>query len=159
LHTAAPGLDGAGVPLAGVLDDIDGQLRNGSTPDIGADEFTIGVNDVTPPTTSFVTGIANNGWTNQTSAAFTWTGADDITIPSALRFQYRQDGGAWSSPAYATGNTFSGLTQGAHTVSVAAIDQVGNVDPAPPVRSFTVDLTAPQASFVSGPGEGVTIQT
>ncbi|MDN3724207.1 hypothetical protein QRD02_07420 [Aequorivita sp. SDUM287046] len=33
-------LDGAGVPIAEVTHDIDGENRNPSTPDIGADEFT-----------------------------------------------------------------------------------------------------------------------
>ncbi|MCB0305843.1 MAG: hypothetical protein KDI38_18920, partial [Calditrichaeota bacterium] len=40
LHTPSPYLDGAGTPLAEVTDDIDGEPRDGSFPDIGADEFT-----------------------------------------------------------------------------------------------------------------------
>ncbi len=40
LHTATAALDGAGSPIAGVAEDIDGELRNPVTPDIGADEFT-----------------------------------------------------------------------------------------------------------------------
>jgi hypothetical protein len=32
--------DGKGTPIAGVLNDIDGDVRNVTTPDIGADEFT-----------------------------------------------------------------------------------------------------------------------
>ena len=39
LHTVAPWLDGRGVSLALVPDDIDGEIRS-DTPDIGADEFT-----------------------------------------------------------------------------------------------------------------------
>ncbi|QMU29862.1 PKD domain-containing protein [Adhaeribacter radiodurans] len=34
-------LNGAGIPVAGVLLDIDGEIRNSSAPDIGADEFTV----------------------------------------------------------------------------------------------------------------------
>ncbi len=33
-------LDGIGTPIAGITTDIDGDTRNASTPDIGADEFT-----------------------------------------------------------------------------------------------------------------------
>ncbi|MCB0518465.1 MAG: hypothetical protein KDD27_05985, partial [Saprospiraceae bacterium] len=43
LHLATannPLLDGAGTPIAGVTLDIDGDTRDASTPDIGADEFT-----------------------------------------------------------------------------------------------------------------------
>jgi trimeric autotransporter adhesin len=39
LHVNAPALDNAGTP-AGLPDDIDGQPRSATTPDIGADEFT-----------------------------------------------------------------------------------------------------------------------
>ncbi len=50
LHTSAAGLDGAAQHLAAVPFDIDGQPRNPSTPDIGADEFMTGPNN--PPTVS-----------------------------------------------------------------------------------------------------------
>jgi PKD repeat protein len=39
LRTCAPALDGAGTPLASVTTDIDGNLRDAATPDIGATEF------------------------------------------------------------------------------------------------------------------------
>ena len=40
LHTMTPWLNGKGTPLSAVTEDYDGEARNGSTPDIGADEFT-----------------------------------------------------------------------------------------------------------------------
>jgi|GEM_PF-822921 len=40
LHVLSPGLNGTATPLAYVTTDIDGELRNVSTPDIGADEFS-----------------------------------------------------------------------------------------------------------------------
>ena len=40
LHTTAPLLNGAGTPLATVTTDIDGEPRNATAPDIGADEYT-----------------------------------------------------------------------------------------------------------------------
>lgn len=40
LHTTSANLDGAGTPIAGITTDIDGDTRNATTPDIGADEFT-----------------------------------------------------------------------------------------------------------------------
>ncbi len=39
LHATTVGLDNLGQPLASVTMDIDGQMRDNSTPDIGADEF------------------------------------------------------------------------------------------------------------------------
>src|SRR6059058_4487039 len=43
------------------------------------------------------------------------------------------------------------LSDGAHRFDVRAIDQAGNVDPAPATRSFTVDTAAPATSIESGP--------
>lgn len=43
LHCSTSGLDGTGTPVSGVTTDIDGQNRNSSTPDIGADEFGTGI--------------------------------------------------------------------------------------------------------------------
>lgn len=40
LHAYAMELDAAGTPIAHVTRDVDGQLRQATTPDIGADEFT-----------------------------------------------------------------------------------------------------------------------
>ncbi|MBN2273543.1 MAG: T9SS type A sorting domain-containing protein [Bacteroidales bacterium] len=39
-HTNTMALDGAGIPLSRVQDDIDGEQRDPANPDIGADEFT-----------------------------------------------------------------------------------------------------------------------
>jgi len=39
LHTTNNLVNGTGTPIAGITDDIDGDLRNATTPDIGADEF------------------------------------------------------------------------------------------------------------------------
>ncbi len=40
LHTNTLAIDGKGTPLPEITDDIDGETRNASNPDIGADEFT-----------------------------------------------------------------------------------------------------------------------
>lgn len=40
LHTNSMVLDGAGIPLPEITDDIDGETRDALNPDIGADEFT-----------------------------------------------------------------------------------------------------------------------
>jgi CARDB/Periplasmic copper-binding protein (NosD)/Right handed beta helix region/Bacterial pre-peptidase C-terminal domain len=153
LHTAAPGLDGAATPIANVLDDIDGQLRNATTPDIGADEFTNGVVDHTPPNTSFTSGPADGSWINAASPSFGWIGADDISLPATLRYETSFDGGAYSAPTFNTSGTFGPLTEGAHSLAVVAIDEAGNIDPTPASRAFNVDLTAPDTQILTGPAE------
>jgi parallel beta-helix repeat protein len=46
LHSVSDDLDSAATPLVYVLDDIDGEPRHGTYPDIGADEFTPPVDQV-----------------------------------------------------------------------------------------------------------------
>lgn len=46
-------LESGGIPIAGITDDIDGNVRNVSTPDIGGDEFAGIALDLTPPAISF----------------------------------------------------------------------------------------------------------
>lgn len=47
LHVGEVDLDKAGTPIPGINTDIDGDMRNAQTPDIGADEFApMGANDV-----------------------------------------------------------------------------------------------------------------
>lgn len=41
LHVSSPLLSGTGIPLADVIDDIDGETRDPLAPDIGADEFIL----------------------------------------------------------------------------------------------------------------------
>ncbi len=55
LHSGSPDLNNAGIPLAAVTDDIDGDLRDAATPDIGADEYTpatldVGISALVSPT-------------------------------------------------------------------------------------------------------------
>lgn len=45
LHISGSSLNNMGTPISGITDDIDGQTRNTTTPDIGADEFSIYPND------------------------------------------------------------------------------------------------------------------
>ncbi len=64
-------------------------------------------------------------------------------------FECRIDAGAWGSCS--TPETTASLADGAHTFEVRATDPVGNVDPTPASRSFTVDTVAPQTTIDSGP--------
>jgi hypothetical protein len=65
LHTPTnAALDSAGIPVAGITDDIDGQPRNGIKPDIGADEFdapseNTGVIAITNPSNPVTPGLSD----------------------------------------------------------------------------------------------------
>jgi hypothetical protein len=73
-----------------------------------------------------------------------WSGTDNVTPPAGLVYAYRLDNQPWSAFGPATSLVLSQLADGPHNFSVKAQDAAGNVDPAPPVASFTVS-TAPLA--------------
>lgn len=77
-------------------------------------------------------------------------------------FECKLDAGSYVPCGPATYETLEGhpgemLAEGAHTVSVRAVNQLEVADPTPAVASFTVDAAAPKAEITSGP-EGPTNQ-
>jgi lysophospholipase L1-like esterase len=101
--------------------------------------FTV---DTTAPETSIVSGPA--GPTNDSTPTFGFSSSE-----TGSRFVCRVDGqllGSCSSPF-----TTARLGDGAHGLSVRAIDLAGNGDPSPASRSFSVDTAAPDTSITAGP--------
>ncbi|SHI33088.1 hypothetical protein SAMN02745146_0554 [Hymenobacter daecheongensis DSM 21074] len=64
LHSTSPALNNAGVPVAGITVDFDGQTRSTTTPDIGADEFSL----LDLATTALTGPVAGNGCYSATEA-------------------------------------------------------------------------------------------
>ncbi len=104
--------------------------------------------DVIPPETMITSGPS--GTIDYADVDFTFTGSDDTDPASALVFQHRMDGGAWSAWSGSTMATYTGLADGAHRFWVRAQDSSGNIDPTPDYRDFTVE---------TGGGTGVTIES
>ena len=103
--------------------------------------FTFTV-DTTPANTTITSSppVASSS----TNASFSFTASD-----AGPGFECRIDGGAFadcSSP-----KAYSGLTEVSHTFEVRAEDAAGNVDATPAAHTWTVDLTAPNTSFLSTP--------
>lgn len=85
LHTANVNLNAAGIPRPQISVDIDGQVRDASTPDIGADEFSIAADDagllaIQSPvqpfaarTTAVKVKLLNNGAATLDSVNLYWT--------------------------------------------------------------------------------------
>lgn len=82
LHITGLGVEGKGKPLARVTDDIDGDVRS-STPDIGADEYTLQPIDagvfafvqgeqLCPGTSNIQVQLKNYGSTNLTNVTINW---------------------------------------------------------------------------------------
>ena len=97
--------------------------------------------DETPPGSSFIAGPP--ALSPNAEARFEFT-ADQ----AGSTFQCRLDGGAWSSCS--TGHVLGNLADGAHTMSVRAIDPSGNLQPEPSQRTWTVDRTPPAVAILRG---------
>jgi hypothetical protein len=94
---------------------------------------------------------AAGGYTNAATAPLSFT--TDADVLAAGR-QCRLDGGAFSQCS----SPFSlALPEGQRTYTVRVTDDVGNTTSAS--RTFTVDRTAPAASFTAGPDEGAIVGT
>jgi hypothetical protein len=102
--------------------------------------------DRNPPTTSITSGPS--GVTGDSTPTFGFTSPE----PGA-RFECRVDDAAFE--ACTTPHTAAELADGNHVFQVRSIDAVGNTDPIPAARAFTVDTVAPDTTISSGPA-GIT---
>ena len=97
--------------------------------------------DTGAPDTSITSGPSGTVATAAASFAFSATESGS--------FECKLDAGDWE--ACASPKSYSGLGEGAHSLSVRATDAVGNVDPTPASRTWTVDTVAPDTSITTGP--------
>jgi hypothetical protein len=89
-------------------------------------------------------------WVEQTgvlSATVAWDGTDDRS--GTLAYQWRLDGGSWSSWTLDSSHTLTGLAAGVHRVEVQARDAWWNVDPEP----VSLELSVEADGRVSSPDE------
>ncbi|MFP2910645.1 adventurous gliding motility protein AgmC, partial [Pyxidicoccus sp. 3LFB2] len=117
------------------------EVQGVASPRSNTNTFTV-VTDTTPPDTTIVSGPA--AVTNATTATF-----DFNSNESPVSYQCSLDGTAFV--ACTDPRTFTGLSQGNHTLAVRAVDAAGNMDPTPATYAWTVDTTAPDTTIVSGP--------
>ena len=85
--------------------------------------------DAVPPQTTITTGPS--GRTNDPTPTFAFSSSD-----AGSSFQCKLDAGAYA--ACSSPKTTAHLEDGPHTLSVRAMDPVGNLDPTPATRTFTV---------------------
>ncbi|WP_375770300.1 Ig-like domain-containing protein [Archangium gephyra] len=99
--------------------------------------------DLTPPDTVIDSGPSSP--TASTSATFDFS-SPEAGVSFVCRLDAAPDFTPCTDPA-----TFTGLGDGAHRLEVSAVDAAGNMDPTPAVYLWTVDITAPDTTIVSGP--------
>ncbi len=91
-------LEGGATSISGYTDDYDGDARNASTPDIGADEFAGIALDLTPPVISYTALPNTSGSGNRTLTATITDGTGVPTSGIGLPVLYWNiNSGSWSS--------------------------------------------------------------
>jgi len=129
-----PSPDGSYTLHVKATDGLGNQTASGSP---ATSVFTI--DTVAPPAPSITTTPANPS--NQTVASFGFADPEGVVV-----YACRLDGGAYS--ACASPKTYSGITQGAHTFSVEAIDAAGNTS-SRTTYSWVIDTTPPPTPTIT----------
>jgi hypothetical protein len=154
-HLIATQTESGGIPVTGITTDYDGDLRNVTTPDVGADEFTGTTIDITPPVI-FYTPLLNTGLTTNRSLTA------NITDPSGVPLSgiglpvlyWRINSGSWLSATaiHNSGSDYE-FTFGAgvligDTVKyyICAQDDLGNVGSYPSEGAGGFTINPPAAS-------------
>jgi hypothetical protein len=113
-------------------------------PTPATDTWTV---DLTAPDTAIAAGPS--GAVGSAAASFTFTANEtDVSFACSLD-------GAGFSPCTSPFNVI-GLSQGAHTFAVVAIDAAGHQDASPATAAWTVDTIPPDIMVIAGPGDGTT---
>lgn len=171
IQTAIPTqLESGGLPVAGITTDVAGNVRNATTPDIGAWEFNGTPLDATPPSIAY-SPLGNTTSTANRTLAATITDASGVATGSlAPRIYFRKGisgsyvstACAGSAPSYTCtiDNTLIGGVAVGDTVNyfVVAQDTAGNVGANPSsgfaatdVNNVTSPPTPPSAYSVVAP--------
>jgi hypothetical protein len=115
---------------------VDRHLDNGQFPDENDGLLYEMHLESVPPQTAITSGP--DGVTNDPTPTFTFSSEPDAT------FECRVDNGPYA--ACDSPRTTALLADGSHTFSVRAIDEVGNIDPTPATRNFTVQTAEVRVS-------------
>jgi hypothetical protein len=94
--------------------------------------------DTTPPSVT-ISSPAEGETTQSSSITVVWSGSDAGS--GVDWYEVRLDSGSWIYKATSSSHTFTGLSEGSHTVYIRAVDNVGNSQEYP--RGFSVGA-APQ---------------
>jgi len=99
-----------------------------------------------------VTSPAPGSWSATDNVTVAWTGSDALS--GLDRYETSLDAGPFASVGNATNQSFPGLTEGGHTVTVRAFDALGNA--ATDSVGFSIDLSDPTVAITSpAPGAWV----
>ena len=137
-YALAAGSDGAYAVHVQATDSLGNQQTGTSY--AATSSFTL---DATPPPAPTIAS-GPSGANNPASATFSFSDTE-----SGVSYLCKLDSGSYT--ACTNPVTFSGLTDGSHTISVEAKDAAGNISTTAASRSWTVDATPPPKPTIVGP--------
>ena len=143
-------VESAGAPIAGITDDFDGNTRNVTTPDIGADEFA-GVADLAcagQPVAGTATAVANSICSGQ-SAMICLSGQ---TPPTGTTFQWQSApalAGPYTDIICATGNCYTTGALAAGTFFYRAVVTCANSGLSSFSNGVTITVNASPVAMVT----------
>ncbi|MFO7991635.1 MAG: S8 family serine peptidase [Thermoplasmata archaeon] len=105
--------------------------------------YTVKV-DTTDPTIT-ITSPSDDAYIGSSSVDIQWSGSDGTS--GIDHYEIQLNAGSWIDKGTSTSHTFTGLSDGSHTVRVRAYDNAGNY--ATDRVDFTVDTTAPTVDITS----------
>ncbi|WP_307397344.1 OmpL47-type beta-barrel domain-containing protein [Bacillus horti] len=109
----------------------------------------------TPPTIPFILQPLEDTYTNQTSVSVSGYAEPEVRIVATVNGSQADE--VMSNHAGEWAITLDGLQDQSYTVSVRAIDQLGNESAESEERTFTVDTAAPEAPTILNPLDGAMI--
>jgi hypothetical protein len=118
--------------------------------------FTV---DATPPDTAVTSGPADGAVLASGSVTYGVSANEAGSTVGCRLFKSGTMAPAFAPCTTASSFTASGLDEGLYTFQARGTDGVGNVDPSPATRTFTVDTVPPDTSVLSGPGNGSLVNT
>jgi hypothetical protein len=160
LHVTNVALNNLGTPITGITVDIDGDTRHATTPDIGADEFSVdidaGITAITEPvagcnsTQNAKVTLKNFGQNTLTSATINWK------VDGTTQTAYSWSGNLTTSQSQIVTIGTVNLTPGSHTITAWSSNPNGQNDQLPANDTSTVTITISSAPVVNA-GNDTTI--
>jgi hypothetical protein len=144
----ATAINNAAATIAGITDDYDGDTRDASTPDIGADEIFASTNanllalSISAGTLSPSFAAATIAYTDSVSHAVTSVTVTPTVADATATIQVKVNGGGFTSVTSGSPSSALSLNVGSNTIEVKVTAQDGTT-----IKTYTITVTRGTATW------------